>query len=168
MRGRWIDRTGVALGLPFPAGPHLEELAVRGTARALLPVAMADGGLYCHLSGAETQVQRWIAQGMMPKEDIAREVYDLLARTVSRMVTAASQQTGIRQVLIAGGVASSRLFRELVTQRTAKRQPVCACVSAARSIPGTTRSAWRSLAARKWREQQALKEIEYGSTDTGR
>ena len=29
----------------------------------------------------------------------------------------------IRQVLIAGGVASSRLFRELVTQRTAKRQP---------------------------------------------
>ena len=121
--GQVVDRTGVALGLPFPAGPHLEELAVRGTARALLPVAMADGGLYCHLSGAETQVQRWISQGTMPKEDIAREVYDLLARTVSRMVTAASQQTGIRQVLIAGGVASSRLFRELVTQRTAKRQP---------------------------------------------
>lgn len=83
---------------------------------------------------------------MMPKEDIAREVYDLLARTVSRMVTAASQQTGIRQVLIAGGVASSRLFRELVTQRTAKRQPDLRVRFGARSIPGTTRSAWRSLA----------------------
>lgn len=41
--GQVVDRTGVALGLPFPAGPHLEELAVRGTAKALLPVAMADG-----------------------------------------------------------------------------------------------------------------------------
>ena len=166
--GQVVDRTGVALGLPFPAGPHLEELAVRGTARALLPVAMADGGLYCHLSGAETQVQRWIAQGMMPKEDIAREVYDLLARTVSRMVTAASQQTGIRQVLIAGGVASSRLFRELVTQRTAKRQPDLRVRFGRPEYSGDNAVGVALIGARKWREQQALKEIEYGSTDTGR
>lgn len=119
--GQVVDRTGVALGLPFPAGPYLEELAVRGTAKALLPVSMADGGMSCHLSGAETQVQRWIAAGNMAKEDIAREVYDLLARTVARMVTTASEKTGIHQVLIAGGVSSSKLFRELVRQRIAKR-----------------------------------------------
>lgn len=119
--GQVVDRTGVALDLPFPAGPYLEELAVRGTAKALLPVSMADGGMSCHLSGAETQVQRWIAAGNMAKEDIAREVYDLLARTVARMVTTASEKTGIHQVLIAGGVSSSKLFRELVRQRIAKR-----------------------------------------------
>ncbi|MBQ8653879.1 MAG: O-sialoglycoprotein endopeptidase, partial [Clostridia bacterium] len=28
--GQVVDRTGVALGLPFPAGPHLEKLAVQG------------------------------------------------------------------------------------------------------------------------------------------
>ena len=166
--GQVVDRTGVALGLPFPAGPHLEELAVRGTAKALLPVAMADGGLHCHLSGAETQVQRWIVQGTMPKEDIAREVYDLLARTVSRMVTAASQQTGIRQVLIAGGVASSRLFRELVTQRTAKRQPDLRVHFGRPEYSGDNAVGVALIGARKWREQQTLKEIEYGSTDTGR
>lgn len=119
--GQVVDRTGVALGLPFPAGPYLEELAVKGTAKALLPVSMADGGMSCHLSGAETQVQRWIAAGTMPREDIAREVYDLLARTVARMVTTAAEKTGIRQVLIAGGVSSSQLFRTLVRQRIAKR-----------------------------------------------
>ena len=166
--GQVVDRTGVALGLPFPAGPHLEELAVRGTARALLPVAMADGGLHCHLSGAETQVQRWIVQGTMPKEDIAREVYDLLARTVSRMVTAASQQTGIHQVLIAGGVASSRLFRELVTQRTAKRQPDLRVHFGRPEYSGDNAVGVALIGARKWREQQTLKEIGYGSTDTGR
>ncbi len=119
--GQVVDRTGVAMGLPFPAGPHLEELAVRGRSRALLTMTTRNGGLNCHFSGAETQIQRWIQLGEMPREDIAREVYDLLARTVARMICAGAEKTGIGQVLIAGGVSSSRLFRELVTERIHKR-----------------------------------------------
>lgn len=119
--GQLVDRVGVALGLPFPAGPHLEKLALAGQAEALLPVNMADGGLRCHFSGAESQVQRWIAAGAMPRENVAREVYDLLARTVARMLCAGAEATGIRQALMAGGVASSPLFREMVTARVAKR-----------------------------------------------
>ena len=121
--GQVVDRVGVAMGLPFPAGPHLEKLAVQGKSQALLPVSMADGDLSCHLSGAETQVQRWLAQKKMSNEDAAREVYDLLARTLTRMVVAASNKTGIHQVLMAGGVASSSLFRALVTERIRKREP---------------------------------------------
>ena len=119
--GQVVDRTGVALGLPFPAGPHLEKLAVQGRAEARLTMTTRDGGLYCHFSGAETQVQRWIKSGELSREDIAREVYDLLARTVARMVCAGAEKTGIRQVLIAGGVSSSALFRELVMDRIRKR-----------------------------------------------
>lgn len=118
--GQLVDRTGVALGLPFPAGPHLEELARRGVSQARLPVSMEQGGAYCHLSGAETQLQRWINAGEMPPEQIAREVYDLLARTVARMILAGAKQTGLRQALLAGGVASSALFREMVVARMAK------------------------------------------------
>ena len=119
--GQVVDRTGMALGLPFPAGPHLEELARRGRSEAKLPANLAEHDLCCHFSGAETQIQRWIEQQSLSPEDIAAEVYDLLARTVSRMVVAASKQTGVHQVLIAGGVASSALFRELVRERIAKR-----------------------------------------------
>ena len=119
--GQVVDRTGVAMGLPFPAGPHLEQLARQGKSEAKLPANLADGDLNCHFSGAETQIQRWITQETLQKEDIAAEVYDLLARTVARMITAAAKKTGVRQVLIAGGVASSALFRELVRERIAKR-----------------------------------------------
>ena len=118
--GQVVDRVGVALGLPFPAGPHLEKLALQGHAEARLPVSMAEGGLRCHLSGAESQAQRWIASGALSMEDIAMEVYDLLARTVARLILAGAAKTGIRQVLIAGGVASSALFRRLVTERIRK------------------------------------------------
>ena len=118
--GQVVDRVGVALGLPFPAGPHLEKLALQGHAEARLPVSMAEGGLRCHLSGAESQAQRWIASGALSVEDIAMEVYDLLARTVARLILAGAAKTGICQVLIAGGVASSALFRRLVTERIRK------------------------------------------------
>ena len=118
--GQVVDRVGVALGLPFPAGPHLEKLALQGHAEARLPVSMAEGGLRCHLSGAESQAQRWIASGAISPEDTAMEIYDLLARTVARMILAGAAKTGIRQVLIAGGVASSALFRRLVTERNRK------------------------------------------------
>ena len=118
--GQVVDRVGVALGLPFPAGPHLEKLALQGHAEVRLPVSMAEGGLRCHLSGAESQAQRWIASGAISPEDTAMEIYDLLARTVARMILAGAAKTGIRQVLIAGGVASSALFRRLVTERIRK------------------------------------------------
>ena len=68
--GQVVDRTGVALGLPFPAGPYLEKLAVQGTSQARLPVSME--GISCHLSGVESQVQRWIRQKALPETDIAR------------------------------------------------------------------------------------------------
>ena len=121
--GQLVDRVGVALGPPFPAGPALETLARHGVSKALLKTSTAEGGLYCHLSGAESQCQRWIAAQALPPEDIAREVYDLLARTVSRMIAAAAEKTGIRQALAAGGVASSALFRELLTLRLARLNP---------------------------------------------
>ena len=123
--GQLVDRVGVALGLPFPAGPHLEELAVRGTSQARIPVSMEQGGLYCHLSGAETQLQRWITAGEMPAEHIAREAYDLLARTVARLLDGACRRTGARQALVVGGVASSALLRRLVGDRLSRlRSPV--------------------------------------------
>ena len=119
--GQVVDRTGVALGLPFPAGPHLEQLAVQGRSESRLTMTTREGGLRCHFSGAETQIQRWVEQGTLPCVDIAREVYDLLSRTVARMICAAAEKTGIRQVLIAGGVSSSALFREMVVERIHKR-----------------------------------------------
>lgn len=119
--GQLVDRTGVAMGLSFPAGPHLEELAVQGHSAARLTMTTRNGGLNCCFSGAETQILRWLKSGELSREDIAREVYDLLARTVARMICAGAEQTGIRQVLIAGGVSSSRLFRDMVTERIRKR-----------------------------------------------
>ena len=118
--GQLVDRAGVEMGLGFPAGEALEELAVRGRSEGRLGCSMDDGGLTCHLSGAETKVQQWIAAGKMPREDIAREIYDLLARTLVRMLKAGAEKTGLKEALVTGGVAASALLRQLLEERRIK------------------------------------------------
>ncbi len=134
--GQLVDRAGVAMGLPFPAGPELEKLALAGSSSGKLGCSMENGDLSCHLSGAESQVQRWIRDGVLSREDIAREIYDLLARTVLRLAAAGAARTGSRQVLITGGVASSPLFRQMLCRRAEGRRGVPGLVFGAPGMSG--------------------------------
>ncbi|MCL2545283.1 MAG: O-sialoglycoprotein endopeptidase [Clostridia bacterium] len=119
--GQLVDRTGVALGLPFPCGAALERLARQGEAAQRLGVSIESGHgnepLRCHFSGAEAQAVRWIESGELRPQDIAAEVYALLARTVARMIEWGVEHTGSTDVLLAGGVASSALLGELLARR---------------------------------------------------
>ena len=118
--GQLIDRVGVALGLPFPAGPSLEKLAAEGQSRSLLPVSMEEGD--CHFSGAETRAMQWIKNAQLPSCDIAAEVFSLVERTVLRLLVAAKEKTGVSDALLTGGVASSQLFRDQIGQINKKRR----------------------------------------------
>ncbi len=119
--GQLVDRIGVALGLPFPCGPYLEELAVQGQCENRVPVSFEKDGLRCHLSGAEAQLLRMITAGE-PKENVAAEVYGVLCRTVHRLLLSASEAAGVKDLLVAGGVASSALLRKLLLERNEKRR----------------------------------------------
>ncbi len=118
--GQLVDRVGVAMGLPFPSGEKLEKLAERGESFGLLGCSMDRNDLDCHLSGAETQALKWIQSGNMSRENIAREIYDLMVRTAIRMLRAGKKQTGEEYALICGGVASSALFRFMLQERRKK------------------------------------------------
>ncbi len=118
--GQLVDRAGVEMGMGFPSGEELEALAVRGKSEGRLGCSMEDNDLTCHLSGAETKVRQWIREGSLSREDIAREIYDLIARTLIRMLRAGKEKTGIGSALITGGVAASDLLRHIMAERYAK------------------------------------------------
>lgn len=116
--GQFVDRVGVALGLPFPAGRHLEALATTASAHTV-KLASAVRGVDCSFSGAESAAQRLLAG--TPKEEIAYGVYDCLARTLAKMFRAAQTQYGELPFLVCGGVASSALLRKLLAERFSGR-----------------------------------------------
>lgn len=112
--GQFVDRVGVALSLPFPAGKHLEALAVQA-AKKNVRLASAVKGTDCSFSGAESAAQRMI--GTVPDAELAYGVYDCLARTLAKLFKNAAAQYGDLPFLICGGVASSALLRTLLKER---------------------------------------------------
>ena len=113
--GQFVDRVGVALGLVFPSGVHLEELAQQAVLREIkLPSSVQ--GLHCSFSGQESHCQRLIASGA-DKAELAFAVYDCMARTFAKLLTNAFAQTGCKTALLSGGVSGSALLRDLLKDR---------------------------------------------------
>lgn len=118
--GQLIDRVGVALGLLFPAGPELEKLARTALPSGRYPAVVKEG-IRCSFSGAEAQAMRDREAGL-PAAEIAAEVFDCVARTALKIGEAAEKNTGLHDLLITGGVASSALLREMLISRAGRRR----------------------------------------------
>ncbi|MEA5047641.1 MAG: O-sialoglycoprotein endopeptidase [Eubacteriales bacterium] len=113
--GQLVDRVGVHLGLPFPCGTALEQLANGAVDRSVrLPSSVK--ALNCSFSGQESQCQRYIDQGMA-KEALAYAVYDCMARTFTKILVHAMETTGCDTILLSGGVSGSALLRKLLCTR---------------------------------------------------
>ena len=123
--GQFIDRTGVALGLDFPAGGAMDAMFLRGEC-VKLPVSIRDG--YVSFSGVETKVQRMISSGEYPPGTIVSSVFCCVAETVAAMINSAAKRTGVSRVLLAGGVSSSDNIREMIAS-SLDRETLLYCAS---------------------------------------
>jgi len=112
--GQLVDRIGVAMGLSFPAGPNLELLAQQGHgAAASIPVAVR--GLNVSFSGPETEARKLMDRGVDPQA-VAAGVERCIAESLGRMIQTAAKETGVKDVLLVGGVAANAYIRSrLVT-----------------------------------------------------
>ncbi len=111
--GQLIDRTGVLLGLPFPAGKAVEALSRQAQKREWFRVKRK--GLTFSLSGMENKVQQMLQRGEAP-EEIAWFAQETVCRIVLECTRAAMEQYPGLPVLCSGGVASNGRLRELLTR----------------------------------------------------
>jgi N6-L-threonylcarbamoyladenine synthase len=112
--GQFVDRVGVALGLPFPAGPHLEKLAAGGQfGKVTLPSSVQ--GWTVSFSGPETAAQRLV--GKAAGADLALAVLGCVAKTLEKWLRMAVAETGLREILIVGGVAANQFLRARLRER---------------------------------------------------
>ena len=117
--GQLIDRTGVMLGLPFPAGKHLDALSREATDKSLFKVKCP--GMEFSLSGVQNKVEQYHAQNANPAETAAYALRCVIHAVVTATKNAQKQYPGL-EVVFSGGVASNALLREL----TAPMKPVFA------------------------------------------
>lgn len=112
--GQLIDRVGVALGLGFPAGPALEELAGDVPSRPFSigrPMAHRDG-VFVSFSGPEAEAMRRIGRGEPPTE-VAAATLETVAEGLIRL----AQSVPPGDLLVVGGVAANRRVRARMRAR---------------------------------------------------
>lgn len=128
--GQAIDRAGVMLGLPFPCGAGLEQLALQSQKEYAPKVFMKDG--FCSLSGLENKCRTMIEKGEAPA-DVARFCLDYIASALSGMTEYALQTCGNLPLVYAGGVMSDSLIRSRFSQQYGGffAEPAFSCDNAA-------------------------------------
>jgi len=114
--GEAFDKTAKLLGLPYPGGPALAALARQGDPeRFTFPRPMTNRpGLDFSFSGLKTfalNTWRTSAQDDRARADIARAFEEAVADTLAIKCRRAVRQTGIRRLVIAGGVGANQRLR---------------------------------------------------------
>lgn len=106
--GQLIDRAGVLLGLPFPAGKALDALYPQAEKELSFRVKL--NGLTFSLSGMENKVKELAERGEAPAA-IARFTIDTIMDVLIRATGEARKRWPGLPVLCSGGVASNRQIR---------------------------------------------------------
>lgn len=113
--GQVLDRLGVALGLYFPSGQEMDEIACKTIVHGpnVLPKIKCEDG-YINLSGIETRCQRSV--DTVANEQLITMTFHRLAEAVCTMTRQLADKYTIKKFLFAGGVSSSQYIRTYLAE----------------------------------------------------
>lgn len=120
--GEAFDKTAKLLGLSYPGGPILSALAQQGDAtRFHFPRPLCDQpGLNFSFSGLKTHVRRYwerIGQDPDQRADIACAFEEAVVDVLVIKALRALKASGLKQLIIAGGVSANQRLRSVLTAK---------------------------------------------------
>ncbi|MCU7923796.1 MAG: tRNA (adenosine(37)-N6)-threonylcarbamoyltransferase complex transferase subunit TsaD [Candidatus Thiodiazotropha sp. (ex Dulcina madagascariensis)] len=129
--GEAFDKTAKLLGLPYPGGPELASLAEQGDAsRYRFPRPMTDRpGLDFSFSGLKTFALNTLQDATrqeggtvscQTRADIARAFEEAVVDTLLIKCRRAVRQSGIKTLVLAGGVSANRRLRQRIDEMMSK------------------------------------------------
>ena len=115
--GEAYDKVARLIGLPYPGGPKLDKLAQEGNPFAFkLPEAKV-GEYDFSFSGLKTAALRLVKSfdgKDLPLADICASFQECVSSTLYKKVKHALEETGFKQVVLAGGVAANSEIRKKI------------------------------------------------------
>jgi N6-L-threonylcarbamoyladenine synthase len=119
--GEAFDKAAKLLGLPYPGGPAIEELAAEGDAAAVpLPRPLVGSGEpHFSFAGLKSAVQRAAASGNFRPADIAASFQQAVVDCLVDRTRLALEGRVAPALVVAGGVAANRSIRTALQQLAA-------------------------------------------------
>ena len=120
--GEAFDKVGKLLGLPYPGGPHIEKLALKGNAKSYdfpRPMIHSDN-LDLSFSGLKTSVLYTVRDieniTDQIKADIAASFQQAVIDVLTKKIKKSVELSGRSNVIIAGGVAANKALRAAIKE----------------------------------------------------
>ena len=127
--GEAFDKVGRVMGLPYPGGAEMDRLASLGTPDAIkFPSAAVVGdNLDFSFSGLKTSVINYLHNAeqkgeTVSREDVAASFTKTVTSSVIKKLKMACDTTGMRDIVIAGGVAANSHLRAALEDFCKKRK----------------------------------------------
>ena len=116
--GEAFDKAAKLLGLPYPGGPAVEELAKAGDSRAVpLPRPLVGSGEpHFSFAGLKSAVQRAVVSGDFKPEDIAASFQQAVVDCLVDRTRLALGQSDAPTLVVAGGVAANQAIRTALAE----------------------------------------------------
>ncbi len=119
--GEAFDKTAKLMGLPYPGGPAIAQLALQGDPQSfVLPRPMVNRpGCDFSFSGLKTHVANCYYnsdQSEQTKANLAAAFQEAVVDTLVIKCQLALTQTGLTELAIVGGVSANQLLRERCQQ----------------------------------------------------
>lgn len=108
--GQFVDRIGVAAGFAFPAGRFVDNSACEyiGEKPRVKTCVKEE---YINFSGEETRYERALKEGE-DKQLVAYCTMKCISDSIKKTIVSAKRKYNVENVLMVGGVSSSRFMRE--------------------------------------------------------
>lgn len=114
--GEAFDKVARVIGLPYPGGPNIERLAKEGNHTYSLPKPVMDESYNFSYSGLKSAVINLVHNeeqrgNDINKADLAKTFQDVAVDELVRKVELAFKETGIKRLVIAGGVSANQYLK---------------------------------------------------------
>lgn len=127
--GEAFDKIARALGLPYPGGPAIQEMAARGQAIYDFPCAWLGDSYDFSFSGLKSAVLNFLNKARMKGEeyrieDVAASAQEAIVRVLAEKACRAAGEYGMDTIVLAGGVASNQALRDRVEELAGGRRVI--------------------------------------------
>jgi N6-L-threonylcarbamoyladenine synthase len=128
--GEAFDKCGKVMGFTYPAGPLIDKLAKEGNKNAFKYAKPVIKGLDFSFSGLKTSFLYSLRDKLMiepdfienNRADICASLQNVIISILIQKLIKASEQTGIKEIGIAGGVSANSGLRERMKEESEKRK----------------------------------------------
>ena len=114
--GEAYDKVARILDIPYPGGPGIEKLALEGTNSYDLPRPVLDDTYNFSYSGLKSRIINMVHNerqrgNEIRRADLANSFQYTAVEELARKTDLALKKTGIKQVIVAGGVSANKYLR---------------------------------------------------------